>query len=83
MSSVLVGRKQLTVDQLREWIAAEGITYIPHHECGICGEPVGFQIIDGEPYFNGNCDCAAFSVPERYTWDEFAVSLSQLDVVKT
>ena len=35
--------------------------FIPHHDCGICGEMVGWYTDEPEPYFDPSCGCGSSS----------------------
>ena len=35
------------------------MSFIPHHDCGVCGATVGWEVAPNSPmpYFNPSCDC--------------------------
>ena len=37
------------------------MSFIPHHECAICGEMVGYVVSQNAPlpYFDPSCDCCS------------------------
>lgn len=61
----------VTGEQVRAAAMAAGITHIPHHECGCCGELVFYTVYDGDLYFNPACGCS-WSLAEPRTWDSAA-----------
>lgn len=45
--------------------------FLKHHECGVCGSPVGYLISDGDILFDSSCDCSSFRGNYRLeNWDE-------------
>lgn len=61
----------VTGEQVRAAVMAAGLTYIPHHDCGCCGEWVAYTVHDGDLYFNPACGCS-WSPAEPRTWDSAA-----------
>ncbi len=61
----------VTGEQVRAAVMAAGLTYIPHHDCGCCGEWVAYTVHDGDLYFNPACGCA-WGPAEPRTWDSAA-----------
>lgn len=61
----------VTGEQVRDAVAAAGLTYIPHHDCGCCGEWVAYTVQDGALYFNPACGCS-WSPAEPRAWDSAA-----------
>lgn len=62
-----------TVEEIKNQIRNKNITYIATRECSICGCVIGFEINDGHPFFDSNCDCTSFwSDPQHKTWQEVA-----------
>ena len=51
-----------TLDEFKQ------MNFIPHHECGCCGEMVGWYVCDGVPLFDTSCDCGS-SLSRRDTWE--------------
>ena len=35
------------------------MSFIPHHDCGCCGEIVGWYPQEPNPYFDPSCDCGS------------------------
>jgi len=63
----------VTADQVREAAIKAKLTYVPHHECGLCGEWVAHEInlATGELFFSPACGCS-FRPSEPRTWQSVA-----------
>ena len=61
----------ITGDDVKKAVLAAGITQIPHHECGICGEWVNYTVEDEQLYFNPGCECSWSPAEARY-WSDAA-----------
>jgi hypothetical protein len=42
-----------TLEELKQ------MSFIQHHDCGICGEMVGWYTDEPEPYFDPSCGCGS------------------------
>lgn len=62
---------KITGEQVKAAVLNAGITYIPHHDCGLCGEKVAYQVFDGNLFFCPGCGCS-YSPPEPRTWESAA-----------
>lgn len=47
------------------------MSFVPHHECGICGTMIGWNISPDmpNPYFDSSCDCGCGG-GHYSTWEE-------------
>lgn len=64
---------KVTAEEVKASIILQQKFWIPNHACSLCQEEVGWEIIDGEPYFNSNCDCTRFRSQLRPdTWQTVA-----------
>lgn len=61
----------VTGEQVRAAAMSAGLTYIPHHECSLCGQFVAYTVHDGSLYFNPACGCS-WSPAEPRTWGSAA-----------
>lgn len=51
-------------------ISSNSTELIPIRECSICGEEIGYRIIDGEVYFDSNCGCSIYKTELQLSdWD--------------
>jgi len=67
-------------DPAKAKVLASGLNFVHHHNCAICGSPVGYEIIDDQPYFNSSCDCPPSGYPFRLvTWTEVAEALARAE----
>ena len=62
----------MTPEKLKEICIKKGITFIPHHSCGACGQEVGWRVIHCEynvaVVFDPSCGCG-YSNLRPDTWD--------------
>lgn len=70
----------------REYIAGlakrNGIHFIPHHKCGICGQTVGWDVYRWFPYevvFNATCGCTSYVDLRKSSWEEIAAWVCDKD----
>jgi len=63
----------MTVQQLKETCRVKGISFIPHHECGVCRQPTGWYLFERwPPYevaYSSDCGCGD-SGARRSSWQE-------------
>lgn len=63
----------MTINELKETCRKKGISFIPHHQCAICGEQTGWYLFERwPPYevaYSGACGCADGDA-RRSTWQE-------------
>lgn len=63
----------MTTNELKETCRKKGISFIPHHECGLCGQPTGWYLFERwPPYevaYSSACGCCD-SEARRSTWQE-------------
>ena len=66
----------MTGQEIKELCRANGVTFIPHHACGICGERVGWYLFGRwPPYevaFSSSCGCSSYDSARPDTWQEIA-----------
>lgn len=62
----------ITGDQVRAAVLAAGISFVNHHECGLCGVMVRYLIEGDRLYFDPSCDCCRGNGPELHSWDRAA-----------
>lgn len=58
-------------EEVKQAVLAAGITHIPHHDCSICHELIGYAVYDGYLYFESGCGCS-WSPPEPRGWEDAA-----------
>lgn len=63
----------MTTKELKETCFKKGISFIPHHECGVCGQPTGWYLFERwPPYevaYSSACGCGDSGVL-RSSWQE-------------
>ncbi len=63
----------MTEKELKETCRQKGISFIPHHECGLCGQPTGWYLFERwPPYevaYSTTCGCGD-SGARRSSWQE-------------
>lgn len=63
----------MTEQELKETCRAKGISFIPHHECGVCGEPTGWYLFGRWPphevAYSSACGCGD-SGGRQSSWQE-------------
>lgn len=47
----------VSAQEVREAMEANGITYVEHHDCSLCGYMTNYFVQDGTLYFDSGCDC--------------------------
>lgn len=66
----------MTGTEIKDLCQAKGISFIPHHECAICGESVGWYLFGcWPPYevaFSSACGCSDYSSARPDTWESIA-----------
>jgi len=55
--------------QVKEAVLKSGKTWIPHHDCSICGQYVGYHVINEDLYFSSSCGCGSSGV-HPVPWSE-------------
>lgn len=77
----------VTADQVRQTVTDYGITHLPHHDCGFCGEWVKYVFTpntSGEmaAFFDSNCACSSYWTPRTASdWEDVAEFINQRDTV--
>lgn len=62
----------MTAKEVKDICLKKGITFIPHHDCALCGEFVGWNIQwNGVPYFDPSCGCG-YGCGYDDTWENVA-----------
>ena len=63
----------MTAIELQQTCFNKGISFIPHHECGVCGQPTGWYLFERwPPYevaYSSACGCGD-SGARRSSWQE-------------
>ena len=63
----------MKVEELKKICQERHITFIPHHECAICGEYVGWYLFYRWPpfevAFSSSCGCSPYSYAKRDEWE--------------
>ena len=64
-------------EEIKELCLAKNIDFIPHHDCAICGEYVGWYLFGRwPPYevaYSGSCGCSfGCGSARRDTWESIA-----------
>lgn len=44
------------------------MTFIPHHNCAICGIMIGWYVDETKPFFDPSCDCGS-GAGQYDTWE--------------
>jgi hypothetical protein len=69
----------VTGQQVKEAMIANDITYVDHHECGICGVMVHY-FRDGEfLYFDPRCGCGCGGMPQEREFEDAARWINMQD----
>jgi hypothetical protein len=66
----------VTGDQVKEAVKKAGITWVDHHDCGLCGVMVGYMICDDAISFRSGCGCS-WSPDRPVSWDEAAAHINR------
>ncbi len=61
----------VTGQQVRDAVLKAGITSIPHHDCGGCGEWVHYFVCEGNLFFSPACGCS-WAPSEPRNWSDAA-----------
>lgn len=62
----------VTGNEVKTAVLAANLTRISHHECGICGVMVGYEVRGEELYFDSGCDCSGGSNLRHCDWEDAA-----------
>jgi len=71
-------------EEFKKQAELKGITYWHAHNCSICGESVGTEIVNGEASFRSACGCA-YEPNHSHGWEHIAERYnmqSNVDVIK-
>lgn len=61
----------VTGEQVKEAVQKAGLSWVPSHDCSICGQDVGY-IFDGDQvFYRSGCGCS-WSPDRPMTWDGVA-----------
>lgn len=52
--------RDVTHDEVRDAVAAAGITRIDHHKCSLCGIMTFYSVNHGKLFFSSSCDCPRY-----------------------
>jgi hypothetical protein len=61
---------KITGEQVKAGVMKLGVSYIPHHDCSICGVEVGYVILGGDLFFDSGCGCLRGNNIRPASWDE-------------
>lgn len=66
-----IKKREMLFENFKEMMILSNSTeLIPIRECSICGKEIGYRIIDGEVYFDSNCDCSEYKTELQLSdWD--------------
>lgn len=66
-----IKKREILFENFKEMMTNSTDTeLIPVRNCSICGKEVGYRIIDGEVYFDSNCDCNEYKTELQLSdWD--------------
>jgi len=62
---------KVTGEQVKDAVQKAGLTWVDHHDCGICGQMVGYVINGDCISFRSGCGCS-WSPDRPCSWDEAA-----------
>lgn len=69
----------VTARDVREAMEANGITYVEHHDCTICGYMTNYHVVDGELYFDPGCYCTRADAVRRASFQDAADWINMQD----
>jgi len=64
--------KSITGSQIQDSMVDNGIVWVDHHNCSICGKMVGYRRIENRIFFDPSCNCCDKDYPEPRNWDDIA-----------
>lgn len=77
------GIRDVTGEEVREAATKAGVTYVEHHDCGMCGYMCNHTVEDGQPFFDAGCDCVRSPPPPRpVSWDSIAEQINMQSTAK-
>lgn len=50
--------REVQPEEILPAMKAAGITYVEHHDCGLCGYMTNYQLVDDRLYFDPGCGCS-------------------------
>lgn len=65
-------RQLLSPTEIKARIIEKAITWIPHHDCGMCGYVVGYRIDGERVMFDPSCDCTPRSYLDHSSFADLA-----------
>ena len=66
----------MTGEEIKQACIKKQVTFIPHHDCAICGEYTGWYLLGRWPPYevaycpNCGCSCGSYAHPD--TWESIA-----------
>ena len=73
----------MKAEEIKNVCIDKGITFIPHHPCGICGEYTGWYLFERwPPYevaYSGACGCSSYSEAYPENWESIAEWVNDKD----
>lgn len=72
---------RISAEQAKKQIQAGGQTFLPHHDCSLCGVTVGYVIRGDDVYYRSACGCSSADGFHESNWGEIAddVNMQQTD----
>lgn len=61
----------VTAEQVKEAVQKAGLTFVPHHDCPLCGHYVGYVINGDAISFQSGCGCS-WSPARPTSWQDAA-----------
>ena len=76
--------RNVTGQQIRDVSVVAGVTYVPHHTCGVCNAMTSYKIKDGNLYFDSSCYCTSehysfYHSQKSCDWEEAAEWINRQD----
>ena len=66
----------MTAEEIKDLCQRQGITFIPHHACAICGATTGWYLFwCWPPYevaYSNDCNCGFVGNAHGETWEDIA-----------
>ena len=71
--------EKLTGDEVKEILQKRNATFIPWHNCSICGVPIGYVMKGELVYYKPGCGCIDHGTLEPRTFDDIANGYNMQD----
>ena len=60
----------MTFDDMKKAVIERGISFLPFHQCSMCGYMCGYIIHEGEVEYDTGCYCVNSTTLRSSHWDE-------------